>query len=252
MAILKVTKLSKQFTSSNRNACAFAVNDLSMEISSGEIFALIGPNGSGKTTTIKMIAGLYMPTSGIIEIEGMNTALEPEKAKAITGYIPDEPFIYEKMSGREFLGFAGALFGMTSSQVNKESAPILARFPGLEEVIDGYAEQYSRGNRQKLAIVSALMHKPKLLLVDEPMVGLDPQSALETKVFLKNFASKGGAVLLCTHTLSVAEELANRIGVLDKGRMIAKGSLDDLRVKAGEKCETLEQVYMELVSKKQA
>ena len=210
-----------------------AVSDLSLTITAGEMFACIGPNGSGKTTTVKMLAGLYMPSRGTIEIAGINLADEPEKAKAAVGYIPDEPFIYEKMSGREFLNFIGTLYGMRPGAIQEETKKYVSRFPGLEEVVDGYVESYSRGNKQKLATVGALLHHPKLLLIDEPMVGLDPQSVRTVKDLIRNFAEEGGAVFLCTHTLSVAEELAKHIGILEKGKLIASGTLSELRTKAG-------------------
>lgn len=226
-----------------------AVDNLSLEIKEGEIFACIGPNGSGKTTTVKMLAGLYMPTAGEIEIGGVVLAREPEKAKAMMGYVPDEPFIYEKMSGREFLGFVAALYGITS---RKERARVvdawIPMFPGLAEVIDGYVENYSRGNKQKLAIISALLHEPKVLLIDEPMVGLDPQSAFTVKKLLRDFARQDGVVFLCTHTLPVAEELASRIGVLQKGRLVALGTLEELRAKANRPQGTLEEVYLSLTN----
>ena len=241
--MLKVKNLTKKFGG------LIAVDNLSLEIGAGEILACIGPNGSGKTTTVKMLTGLYLPTSGEIEIGGISLAENPEKAKAMIGYIPDEPFIYEKMSGREFLGFVGALYGMTREDSTTQAKKYLPLFPGLEEVIDGFVENYSRGNKQKLTIVAALIHRPALLLIDEPMVGLDPQSALAVKKLLKDFSHNGGAVFLCTHMLSVAEELAGRIGVLEKGKLIALGTLQELRAKASKPQGTLEEVYLALTSK---
>ncbi|MDP3963310.1 MAG: ABC transporter ATP-binding protein [bacterium] len=223
-----------------------AVDDLSLSIDAGEIYAYIGPNGSGKTTTIKMIAGLYLPTSGTIAVGGTDLGAEPERAKKHMGYIPDEPFIYDKMSGREFLGFVAALYGMDRVEGARQSEGYLENFGGLAEVIDGFVEDYSRGNKQKLAFVAALMHRPRLLLIDEPMVGLDPQSALAVKKILKEFTGSGGTALLCTHTLSIAQELANRIGILQKGKLIAEGTLEALRAKAGKPGASLEEVYLAL------
>ncbi|MDO8558188.1 MAG: ABC transporter ATP-binding protein [bacterium] len=262
--MIKIKNLTKKFDAQN------AVTDLSLEIGAGEIFACIGPNGSGKTTTVKMLAGLYMPTAGNIEIGGISLANEPEKAKALLGYIPDVPFIYEKMSGREFLGFVAALYRMPSQEMVRSTHEWISIFPGLSEVIDGYVENYSRGNKQKLAIIAALLHRPKILLIDEPMVGLDPQSVLTVKKLLKDFSQKGqhspvenvaggllasengirpgGAVFLCTHTLPVAEELATRIGILEKGKLIAIGTLEELRTKTGKPSADLEEVYLALTS----
>lgn len=238
--MLHINNLTKKFGG------VTAVENLTLEINAGEIFTCIGPNGSGKTTTVKMVAGLYLPTGGEITIGGIDLTKNPEDAKRFNGYIPDEPFIYEKVSGREFLGFVGALYGMPHTDVAAQSKKYLPLFPGLEEVIDSFVENYSRGNKQKFAVVAALMHKPKLLLIDEPMVGLDPQSALTVKKLLKEFAQSGGAVFLCTHTLPVAEELASRIGVLEKGKLIALGTLAELRAKVGKPSASLEEVYLKL------
>lgn len=241
--MLHINNLTKKFGG------VTAVENLTLEINAGEIFACIGPNGSGKTTTVKMVAGLYLPNEGEIFIGGINLTQNPEDAKRLNGYIPDEPFIYEKMSGLEFLGFVGALYGMTHADVVAQSDKYLPLFSGLEEVIDGFVENYSRGNKQKLAVVAAFLHKPKLLLIDEPMVGLDPQSALVVKKLLKEFAQNGGAVFLCTHTLPVAQELAHRIGILEKGRPIALGTLEELREKIEKPLVSLEEVYLELTKK---
>lgn len=236
--MLRIKHLTKRFGGLT------AIDDLSVSIAEGEIFAYIGPNGSGKTTTIKVIAGLYLPTSGAVEIDGIDLGTQPEKAKANIGYVSDEPFIYEKMSGREFLGFVGALYSMERADAERQRDAYLENFPGLKEVIDGYVEDYSRGNRQKLAFVAALMHRPKLLLIDEPMVGLDPQSSIAVKRMLKEFSSAGGAVLLCTHTMPIAQELASRIGVLDNGKLIAEGTLEELRAKTQKSGASLEEVYL--------
>ena len=240
--MLRIQNLTKKF------GPLTAVADLSFSINAGQMYAYIGPNGSGKTTTIKMIAGLYVPTGGIIEIGGLDLIKEPEKAKEFVGYIPDEPYIYEKMSGREFLGFVAALYGMERTDVERQRDRYLADFPGLGEVIDGYVEDYSRGNKQKLAFVAAFMHTPKLLLIDEPMVGLDPQSALTVKKLLREFLQEGGAALLCTHTLPIAQELAHRIGVLEKGSLVAEGTMEELRTKANMANASLEEIYLQITN----
>lgn len=243
--MVTIKHLTKKFSGGG----IVAVADLSLAVAAGEIFACIGPNGSGKTTTVKMLAGLYAPTAGIIHIGNIDLSQEPEKAKALIGYIPDEPYVYEKMSGREFLGYVAALYDLERKDAHEQSERFLSFFPGLEEVLDGFTENYSRGNKQKLAVVSALMHRPKVLLVDEPMVGLDPQSALTVKNLLKDFAANGGAVFLCTHTLPIAEEIAHRIGVLEKGKLVALGTLEELRAKTNKKNANLEEVYLELTAR---
>jgi len=154
-----------------------------------------------------------------------------------------------RMSGREFFGFVGTLYGMTRSDIAVQTEKYLRRFPGLQEVIDGFVESYSRGNKQKLAIVAAFMHRPKLLLIDEPMVGLDPQSALATKQLLREFSQHGNAVFLCTHTLPVAQELAHRIGVLEKGKLVAVGTLQELRDHVKKPPASLEEVYLAITEK---
>lgn len=240
--MVRIEHLTKKFSGG-----VAAVDDLSLELPDGKIFACIGPNGSGKTTTVKMLAGLYMPTSGAIHVCGIELSKEPEKAKALIGYVPDEPYLYEKMSGREFLGYVAALYGMQREDARAQANHFLPFFSGLEEVLDGMTENYSRGNKQKLAVVAALMHRPKVLFIDEPMVGLDPQSAHAVKNLLKDFSAGGGTVFLCTHTLPVAEELAHRIGVLNNGKLVALGTLAELRAKAGTQAGSLEEAFLELV-----
>lgn len=224
--MLKINKLTKHFGSNK------AVDDVSFEVKSGEIFSLIGPNSSGKTTIIKTIAGLLQPTSGDIKIAGFDVAKNPEEAKAEVGYIPDEPSVWPYMTGEEFLLFTQALFGMDEKARLASIPKLLAPFDlaGLEKQ---YFEEYSRGNKQKFSIIAAMSYGPKLLLVDEPIVGLDPASAEIAKKMFTDFAKAGGAVLLVTHTLQVAEEISNRIGFLKKGKLTAVGTLQELRQKAG-------------------
>ncbi len=235
--MLEVKNLTKQFGGT------LAVRGVSLAIKPGEIYALIGPNGSGKTTMIKTIAGLLRPTSGEILIEGINVAKDPAATKRNVGYIPDEPSVWPSMTGEEFLHFVGALFGMDEASRIRRVREILPLFR-LEGIEKGYFEDYSRGNKQKFSILAALLHEPKVLLVDEPIVGLDPTSAEIAKKEFQNFAKRGGGVLLATHTLPVAEEIATTIGVLKEGHLVASAPFKELvlRAKLGPRA-TLEDVY---------
>ena len=236
--MLQIQNLTKKFGSK------IAVDALRIEIKPGEIFALIGPNGSGKTTTIKIITGLLQPTSGSVSVAGFDVTKQPVKAKAALGYIPDEPTIWSGMTGEEFLHFTGSLYGMAQKQRIQKIASWLTDFK-LEGLEKEYFENYSRGNKQKFTIIAAMMHDPKLLLIDEPIVGLDPTSAEIAKKKFVEFARNGGAVLLATHTLPVAQEIASKIGVLKTGHLVGTGSMADLRSKAKVQSDaTLEQVYM--------
>jgi ABC-2 type transport system ATP-binding protein len=205
-----------------------AVDNVSFSIDKGEIFALIGPNGSGKTTIIKSIVGLLAPTSGSIVVDNHSITAEPEAAKSVIGYVPDEPTVWDRMTGEELLHFTGALFGVPESERTSRIGGLMQEFD-LNDLREEYFGSFSRGNKQKFAILSALLHRPKLLLIDEPIVGLDPRSADKAKQLLARTASEGGSVLLVTHTLPVAEEIAHRIGVLYQGKLVATGTLAELR-----------------------
>lgn len=238
-SILKLNSVSKRFRS------VIAVDDFSLEIGSGEIFALIGPNGSGKTTTIKMIAGILRPTNGEITIDGYQIAKEPERAKYQTGYIPDNPDIWEKLTGREFLNFVGSIFNLRQKEIDKRSKEYLDLF-GIGEQVDGHFEDYSRGTKQKLTIIAAFLHQPKLLLVDEPVVGLDPESIKITIRLFNNFAKAGGAILLATHTLSTAQEIATGVGVLIDGKLKVSEKLAEPSKKRRFPSASLEDLYFQL------
>ena len=224
-----------------------AVRELSLAVAPGEIYGLIGPNGSGKTTTVKMLTGLYRPTAGRIVVDGIELATEPERAKRAMGYLPDEPFVYEKLSGREFLHFMGELYGVPRGERAARIDRLLTLFP-LTAVIDTYVENYSRGNKQKLSILAALLHQPRVLIADEPIVGLDPESAITTRQIFTSFAQAGGAVLLCTHTLAFAEALCHRVGLLSAGVLVEEGDLARLRKAAGLPEASLEALYLHLSS----
>jgi len=240
-AALELKSVTKKFNGTT------AVSGLSLKIASGEVYGLIGPNGSGKTTTIKMIAGLYKPTGGVILVGGHDIAHAPTNAKKLIGYIPDDPVVYDRLSGREFMEFVGQLFAMDRKKRDKRIEELLARY-GLGGLADGRIERYSRGTRQKISILAALLHEPSLLLIDEPMVGLDPASARVTKELIKEFAGRGGAVLISTHTLPIAEALCARIGVLKDGKLAEEGTVAELGAKAGLEHGTLEDYYMALTA----
>lgn len=220
-----------------------AVQDLSLHVDPGEIYGLIGPNGSGKTTTVKMLTGLYRPTAGRIVVGGMDLLATPEPAKRAMGYVPDEPFIYDRLSGREFLHLMGELYGVPRAARAARIDRLLPIFP-LAAVIDTYAGSYSRGNKQKLAILAALLHQPRVLVIDEPIVGLDPESAITTRELLRTFAAEGGAILLCTHTLAFAEALCHRLGLLRDGVLVHEGDLASMRRTAARPDASLEALYL--------
>ncbi|PJE50989.1 MAG: hypothetical protein COV29_01775 [Candidatus Yanofskybacteria bacterium CG10_big_fil_rev_8_21_14_0_10_36_16] len=238
--MLKVKNLTKKFGEK------IAVGNIDFEIKEGEIFALIGPNGSGKTTITKCIAGLLRPDSGNILVGEHNIVAEPEEAKSLEGYIPDEPSVWPSITGEEFLYFIGTLYGVPEHEQEAKIPELLSIF-NLEGIEGDYFENYSRGNKQKFTVLAALLHNPKLLLIDEPIVGLDPESAKIAQQKLKEYADKGGSVLVVTHTLTVAQNIASRIGVLKEGKLLEVGTMSELRSKAvlGEEA-TLEDVYSRL------
>jgi ABC-2 type transport system ATP-binding protein len=235
--MLKVHNLTKHFGNNK------AVNDVSFTINKGEIFSLIGPNSSGKTTIVKSIIGLLQPTSGSITVGEYDVAKNPEKAKKEIGYIPDEPSIWPYMTGEEFLYFTQALFNVDEKK-RLSSIPQLLETFKLQGLEKQYFEEYSRGNKQKFSITAAMSHHPKLLLIDEPIVGLDPTGAEIAKKLFVEYARAGGSILLVTHTLTVAQEISDRIGFLKNGELVIVGTLEELRNKAGLNHEaTLEDIY---------
>ena len=239
--MLTINNLTKKFGEK------LVLDKISLNINPGEIFSLVGPNGSGKTTIIKIVVGLLQPTAGEVKVNNFNVVNEPEKAKQEIGYIPDEPSIWSFMTGEEFLHLTGALYGLTQAE-RLVKLPELIDIFKLQEIKQEYFEEYSRGNKQKFCILAALLHQPKLLLIDEPIVGLDPGSAEIAKAEFVKFARNGGAVFLVTHTLSVAEEISTRIGILQQGKLAAVGTMNELRQKAGQgQIGTLEEVYKGLI-----
>jgi ABC-2 type transport system ATP-binding protein len=207
-----------------------AVTDLNLTIPAGEFFCFLGPNGAGKTTTIKMLTGLLTPTAGEARVCGYDLQRDPIEAKRRIGYVPDRPYLYEKLSGREFMKFTGDLFRI-DRQAREERTEHYFKLFRLREAADQFIENYSHGMRQKLVLAAQMMHEPSVLIVDEPMVGLDPQSARTIKRLLRQQAEEGRTIFLSTHTLSVAEELADRIGVIHHGRLLFIGSIAQLRAR---------------------
>ncbi|MCK4389674.1 MAG: ABC transporter ATP-binding protein [Desulfobacterales bacterium] len=228
-----------------------AVNDVSLEIPTGEIFGFLGPNGAGKTTTIKIIAGILEPTEGTVIIDGKNLAEDPVGAKQVTGFIPDRSFLYEKLSGVEFLQFVTSLYGMDKRRSEAKTKELLALFE-MEPWAGNLIESYSHGMKQRLVMSAALIHEPRVIVVDEPMVGLDPKGAKLVKTIFKSLASKGVSVFMSTHTLAVAEEMCDRIGIIHEGRLIALGTASKLRQKAGAEEHDLEAVFLKLTEDAQS
>lgn len=227
-----------------------AVDGVDLHIPEGEFFAFLGPNAAGKTTTIKMICGLLRPTSGTAYVGGFNVMEEPEKAKAQLAYVPDFPFTYDKLTSQEFMRFVGDVFRMDRALVERRTGELFELFH-LTDYYQELAENLSHGTRQRLVIASALLHEPKILVIDEPMVGLDPRHARVVKQVLRERAQKGMTVFLSTHQLSVAEEVADRIGIINRGKVIALGTVDELRAQAHEQ-GGLEKVFLSLVDAEEA
>jgi ABC-2 type transport system ATP-binding protein len=220
-----------------------AVKSINLEVAPGEVFGFLGPNGAGKTTTIKMMAGLLQPTSGSAVIGGYDVQREPLKAKSITGFIPDRPFLYEKLTATEFMLFVSQLFSLRNAK--KRTGELLDLF-GLNEWADELVENFSHGMKQRLVMASALLHDPKVLVVDEPMVGLDPRGARLVKDIFKDLASKGATVFMSTHTLEIVEQMCTRVAIINKGAIIADGSVDELGRMARLPDSHLEPIFLRL------
>jgi ABC-2 type transport system ATP-binding protein len=221
-----------------------AVDNVSFQVFGGEIFGFLGPNGAGKTTTIKMIAGLLQPTSGSVKVGGYDVQKQPIQAKAINGYVPDEPNLYAKLSGKELLRFVGDLYGLERQQAERRSEELLRLFD-LTQAADDTIDSYSHGMQQKTALATALLHDPRVLVLDEPTVGLDPKSARLIKDMLRQMAERGAAIFLSTHILEIAERMCDRIGIIDRGRLIAVGTMEELRA-MGRGETSLEDIFLSL------
>ncbi len=237
--MIKFENVTKRFGSHE------AVTNLNLRIEKGELFGFLGPNGAGKTTTIKMLVGLINTTSGRIKVESTYVDEDPEAVKRITGYIPDTPFLYEYLTGREFLYFTGHIYNMDRETLRKRIEHYEKLFE-MSEWVDSPASEYSHGMKQRIIISSCLIHNPELIVIDEPMVGLDPKSAKIVKNILVNKTKEGVTVFLSTHTLSVAEEICTRIGIIDRGRLLATGTLDELKRFSKNKDRNLEELYLKM------
>ncbi len=219
--MIKISKLVKQYGDFT------AVDGVDLDVPRGELFGFLGPNGAGKTTTLRMIAGILRPTSGTVQIGGVDIAKDPIAAKMKLGFIPDRPFIYEKLTGGEFLRFVAGLYDQEGAQVEHRARELLALFD-LEEWRDELVESYSHGMRQKLIISSAFVHRPEVIVVDEPMVGLDPKAARILKDLFREYTNRGHTIMMSTHSLEVAESLCHRIGIIQAGKIRALGTMADL------------------------
>ena len=237
--MIELIKVTKRFGNK------IAVDNLSLHIKTGEFFGFLGPNGAGKTTTIKLMTGLLRPESGTVRICGSDIIEDPETAKMKTGYVPDSPYIYEKLTAREYLEFTGGLYDMSPEKIRSQTKRLFDVF-GMDGWVDSRCEEYSHGMRQKVVFCSAFLHDPEVIIVDEPMVGLDPQSMRLVKDLLKMYSTRGAAVFISTHTLSVAEELCDRIGIIHEGKLIGLGTIDELRSMAAAEGENLESLFLKM------
>ena len=228
-----------------------AVDALDLTIYGGEFYALVGPNGAGKTTTLRMVVGLLKPDAGSIRIGGVDALSDPVAAKQITAWLSDEPMIYDKLTPYEYLEFVAGLWRIEPA-IAQVRARELIGWLGLEPHAHERCEGFSRGMRQKVALAGALVHDPKLIILDEPLTGLDAGTARQVKDVLRARVREGGTVIMTTHILEVAERMADRIGVIARGRLIAEGTLDELRTQAGQKLSSLEDTFLALVAEQQA
>jgi ABC-2 type transport system ATP-binding protein len=222
-----------------------AVDGVSLDVKAGEIHGFLGPNGAGKTTTLRMIAGLLKPTSGRIEVNGHDVENEPEAAKASLGFIPDRPYIYEKLTGGEFLRFHGGLFGLDGTGIGPRVKEMLELFE-LGRWENELVESFSHGMKQRLVMSAAFLHRPQAVVVDEPMVGLDPRGARLIKDVFRRMASRGAGIFMSTHTLEVAQEMCDRISIILKGKIIAHGTVAEIRAMGDGANDHLTEVFLKL------
>lgn len=241
--MIKFKSLTKKFGSFT------AVNSIDLHIRKGSLFGFLGPNGAGKSTTIKMLTGIYSLSEGDIEVAGMSILSEAQKIKMITGYIPDQPFLYDRLTGLEFLYFCGGLYDLDRAALRSRIDEMIETLK-LGDWLNKRTEEYSQGMKQRVAIASAFLHHPELIILDEPMVGLDPQSAVDVKNFLKKRADEGTTVFMSTHSLNVVEEICSDVGIINKGKIIFSGGLSELLSMKKELSHNFEQLFIELTSTK--
>ncbi len=222
-----------------------AVNKINLTVSKGELFGFLGPNGAGKTTTIKMITGLLSPTSGTILLDNVDVWKKPIETKRKIGYIPDQPFLYDKLTGREFLYFSGGLYELSHDNL-KSNVDEIIELLKIGSWIDKRTEEYSQGMRQRIVIASAFIHKPDLIIVDEPMVGLDPQSAFLVKKLFVDSAKNGITIFMSTHSLNVVEDICTHVGIINKGKMIFRDKIDELHKLKLQHDSNIEELFIEL------
>ncbi len=227
-----------------------AVNSINLHIKKGSLYGFLGPNGAGKSTTIKMLTGIYSLSGGDIVVDGMSILKEPQKIKMITGYIPDQPYLYDRLTGKEFLFFCGGLFGLDKNNVKLRIDEMIETLK-LGDWLNKRTEEYSQGMKQRVAIASAFLHHPQLIILDEPMVGLDPQSAVLVKQFLKRKSEEGITVFMSTHSLNVVEEICTDVGIINKGKIIFSGGLNELLSMKNELSHNFETLFIELTSENQ-
>ncbi len=218
---------------------------IDLEVRRGELFGFLGPNGAGKTTTIRILTGLLLPTSGTVEVVGWDVTTDPYEVKRRVGYVPDRAFLYDKLTGGELIEFVGHLYGLDPAVARSEARPFLELFD-LDGWVDELVEAYSHGMRQKLAMIAALLHRPEVLVIDEPMVGLDPRSARRVKTLFRELVDRGTTVFLSTHTLEVAEALCSRIAIIQHGRIVALGTIEELRRESLDGDGSLEAIFLRL------
>jgi ABC-2 type transport system ATP-binding protein len=224
-----------------------AVDRLDLRVEAGEFYALLGPNGAGKTTTLRMVAGLLRPDHGAISIFGIDALRHPVEAKRVTAWVSDEPMIYDKLTPAEYLDFVAGLWGIEPATARARARDLLG-WLGLAAQANTRCEGFSKGMRQKVALAGALVHEPRLIILDEPLTGLDAGSARQVKDVLKNRVREGATVIMTTHILEVAERMAERIGVIVAGRLVAEGTLEELRRRAGGDATSLEEIFLDLVA----
>ena len=242
--MLELRKLTKIFGNFR------AVNQIDLKIGKGELFGFLGPNGAGKTTSVKMIAGLLSPTEGEIYLDNVNIWQNPIESKMKIGYIPDQPFLYDKLSGREFLYFSGGLFNLPKEMIGEKIAQLTEQLK-IGSWIDKRAEEYSQGMRQRIVIASAFLHNPELVLVDEPMIGLDPQSAFDVKKLFQDQMRIGTTFFMSTHSLNVVEEICTHVGIINKGNIIFQDTIEALDKMKISRNNNLENLFIQLTNEEE-